>query len=211
MKKSPVASLVPNPCHEDWGQMSPNERGNFCRVCTTQVHDLGQLTHAEAEALLSERGEHLCVSYNETDDGSVRFKDGNLVPLARLVRKLPRVAGLTLALAACDPGNNAQVDKPKPATQAATGPTGPTGPTGAAEVDDPETMPHVVGKYEIDDPAEGGEDDGAGEQPKLDAGTPKADPPPPKVDDERPHKVGMVAKPEKPTRKGKVKLPEGGL
>lgn len=30
---------IPEPCHENWGKMSPTEKGRFCKVCTKEVVD----------------------------------------------------------------------------------------------------------------------------------------------------------------------------
>ncbi len=121
--------LVPNPCHEDWDLLSPEDRGHFCTVCETKVWDLSGLTKEEAEAFLRAReGEDLCVSYRENSAGEVVHRPSPIVPLGRLVRRLPAAAGLSLALAACSPGDSgAQQEadstrEAKPATETAPEP-----------------------------------------------------------------------------------------
>jgi len=43
---------IPEPCHEDWGRMSPAERGRHCAVCDKTVVDLSDRSSGEARALL---------------------------------------------------------------------------------------------------------------------------------------------------------------
>ena len=37
--KKPIHIRIPEPCHEDWQQMTPTEKGKFCQVCTKEVMD----------------------------------------------------------------------------------------------------------------------------------------------------------------------------
>lgn len=104
------ASLVPRPCLEDWNQLTPEARGHHCQVCSTKVWNLSSLTEDEARAFLeARRGEDLCVSYRERADGSIVHRAPPfvppVVPLSRLVRRLPAAAGLSLALAGCTPAS----------------------------------------------------------------------------------------------------------
>jgi hypothetical protein len=162
MKRS--RPLVPNPCHEDWDKLTPEERGHFCTVCQTKVWDLSSLTKEEAEEFLRETEGDLCVSYEEKG-GEVVHREAPVVPLGRLVRRLPAAAGFSLALAACTPsgqdakpadgGNEAQTEpaQPKPEPEEVN-PEEPKpdeeAPTTA--VDAPEPLPepeeqHVKGKW----------------------------------------------------------------
>lgn len=45
MKKN-YSIQIPEPCHEDWGKMSPNEKGRFCDSCAKTVVDF---THQKKE------------------------------------------------------------------------------------------------------------------------------------------------------------------
>lgn len=38
---------INKPCHEDWGKMTPNEKGAFCAVCTKDVVDFSKKTVQE--------------------------------------------------------------------------------------------------------------------------------------------------------------------
>lgn len=161
--------LVPKPCHEDWDKLTPVERGHFCTVCETKVWDLSSLTKEEADEFLRSTEGDLCVSYKERTDGEVVHREAPVVPLSRLVRRLPAAASFSLALAACTPsgqadGKDAQQDatheaKPKPeADQDAKPEVDEEAPTTAVDEPEPEPKPdpdvrHVKGKWAApDDP-----------------------------------------------------------
>ncbi len=46
-KLSAVVVSVPQPCGEDWGEMTPEERGRFCGACGKVVVDFSATTDAE--------------------------------------------------------------------------------------------------------------------------------------------------------------------
>lgn len=46
MKKA-ITIRIPEPCHEDWNQMTPTEQGRFCQVCTKEVLDFTKITDEE--------------------------------------------------------------------------------------------------------------------------------------------------------------------
>ncbi|KAB8153582.1 hypothetical protein EZY14_010130 [Kordia sp. TARA_039_SRF] len=39
MKQPQLQISIPEPCHENWNEMSPTEKGRFCKVCTKEVID----------------------------------------------------------------------------------------------------------------------------------------------------------------------------
>jgi hypothetical protein len=43
---------IPKPCHEDWGKMTPDEKGAFCKVCNKSVHDFSRKSAEEVEQIL---------------------------------------------------------------------------------------------------------------------------------------------------------------
>lgn len=50
---------IPEPCHENWHEMTPTQQGRFCKNCTKEVIDFT----AESDEFLFKRitnGEHLC-------------------------------------------------------------------------------------------------------------------------------------------------------
>lgn len=186
--------LVPKPCLEDWDKLTPEARGHFCTVCETKVWNLSDLTKEEAEAFLRERaGEDLCVSYREDDDGRVLHREPAVVPAARLVRRFPAAAGLSLALAACTPKADAPPPKEEPTAQT-----------------EPEAEPETKPEAEAEAPSETGS---AAGDTEGDTGDGPPPPEPTKPDDERDHVKGKWVPAEEPPpnlrepKKGKVARP----
>lgn len=53
---------IPKPCHEDWGSMTPNEKGRHCAVCAKTVTDFTQMSDDEIKQffLNKKAGESTC-------------------------------------------------------------------------------------------------------------------------------------------------------
>ncbi len=51
---------IPTPCHEDWQQMTPVDKGRFCESCTKQVVDFSVMTDQEILNHLSKASGKLC-------------------------------------------------------------------------------------------------------------------------------------------------------
>ena len=52
---------IPSPCHEDWNQMSPREKGRFCDKCCKTVVDFSDKSPGEVvQILLQQKNEKLC-------------------------------------------------------------------------------------------------------------------------------------------------------
>ena len=47
MKPTNLIISIPEPCHEDWNKMQPDEKGKFCSVCQTSVIDFTNKTTDE--------------------------------------------------------------------------------------------------------------------------------------------------------------------
>ena len=45
---------IPEPCHENWDKMTPNEHGAFCKSCAKTVIDFSNKTPEEVDAILAE-------------------------------------------------------------------------------------------------------------------------------------------------------------
>ena len=64
---------IKTPCHEDWSEMSGDEKKRFCGSCSKHVHDLSAMTEARAQVVLAEV-ERPCVRYACNPDGTIRFQ-----------------------------------------------------------------------------------------------------------------------------------------
>lgn len=64
MKKS-ITISIPEPCHEDWGKMTPTEKGRFCDVCTKEVFDFSKSSDEELIKKL-ESGTNLCGKFQKS-------------------------------------------------------------------------------------------------------------------------------------------------
>lgn len=61
MKTKPVSIRIGTPCHEDWDQMTPTDRGKFCGACQKNVTDFTSMTDNEILQFLNEHaGASLC-------------------------------------------------------------------------------------------------------------------------------------------------------
>ncbi|AXG71030.1 TonB-dependent receptor SusC [Kordia sp. SMS9] len=59
MKHSKITIQIPEPCHEDWNQMSATDKGKFCHVCTKEVIDFTSKSDAEIIKHFTDHG-NLC-------------------------------------------------------------------------------------------------------------------------------------------------------
>ena len=88
-----ISIQIPEPCHEDWNQMSPQERGRHCQVCEKTVMDFTNKTDAFiVKALKSDS--NLCGRFrNDQLNRPMEFNTGgySLIP--------PLAAGFILPLA----------------------------------------------------------------------------------------------------------------
>jgi len=66
---------IEEPCSQDWGRMTGDERVRYCDGCRKHVHNLSAMTRDEAERLVCEQAGKLCVRYEQTPAGGVRTLD----------------------------------------------------------------------------------------------------------------------------------------
>ncbi len=57
---------IPEPCHEDWNKMNPNQQGAFCKVCSKTVVDFSGKTSEEIHQFFSENlDKKVCGRFNK--------------------------------------------------------------------------------------------------------------------------------------------------
>lgn len=67
MKTPKMTIHIPEPCHEDWNKMLPDEKGKFCLSCSKSVHDFSNKTDLEIQQILmSLKGQKVCGRFNKT-------------------------------------------------------------------------------------------------------------------------------------------------
>ncbi|MDC8099584.1 MULTISPECIES: hypothetical protein [Chryseobacterium] len=57
---------IPKPCHENWGNMPPEEKGRFCSVCSKTVRDFRSSSDEEIMNAFSGPSENICGNFNES-------------------------------------------------------------------------------------------------------------------------------------------------
>jgi len=67
MKPSNPIVRIPQPCHEDWGKMKPEEKGRFCSSCEKVVVDFTSKSDQEIIDILQQRsGQKTCGHFRST-------------------------------------------------------------------------------------------------------------------------------------------------
>lgn len=89
---------IPEPCHEDWSQMTRSEQGRFCSSCEKEVVDFTQLTRTQIANKVQSGGK-LCGRYRKDQLETTYF-----IPQEKPAFKhLGIAAAFTSLLALCEP------------------------------------------------------------------------------------------------------------
>lgn len=72
---------IPKPCHENWEDMSPEEKGKFCGVCQKKVYDFTETSSLEIEKIYHQENGNICgrlkpdqtINYNRLQKFVVRM------------------------------------------------------------------------------------------------------------------------------------------
>jgi hypothetical protein len=66
---------IASPCPVSWERMTGDDRVRFCDECKLQVYNIGEMTRAEAEALIAKTEGRLCARIYRRADGTVITRD----------------------------------------------------------------------------------------------------------------------------------------
>lgn len=67
MKTSNYIIRIPEPCHEDWNKMQPDDKGKFCGSCSKSVVDFSNKTDDEIkDILIANKDKHVCGHFKKT-------------------------------------------------------------------------------------------------------------------------------------------------
>ncbi|MEP1490531.1 MAG: energy transducer TonB [Algibacter sp.] len=65
---------IPKPCHEDWNQMSPKQKGRFCNSCSKTVIDFTKMDTYEIQDFISEnKNSRICGHFKQTQLDSINI------------------------------------------------------------------------------------------------------------------------------------------
>ena len=73
---------IPEPCHEDWGKMTPNQQGAFCKSCCKTVVDFSNKSKEEINNYLSENTDKKICG---------RFKVSQVDEVPKLKNEIPKI------------------------------------------------------------------------------------------------------------------------
>jgi len=74
---------IPNPCHKDWNQMTPNEKGRFCASCSKTVVDFTKPDNNSG----IENFENVCGRFKRFEPMHITYKKAWYHPFPKLYRK----------------------------------------------------------------------------------------------------------------------------
>ena len=75
---------IPNPCHENWGKMTPMEKGRFCQSCQRKVYDFRHSTIEEVNTIFKESKGAACGTfYDDEINQDLKYQDNGNTGLFR--------------------------------------------------------------------------------------------------------------------------------
>ena len=88
---------IPKPCHENWNQMTPNEKGAFCQKCCKTVVDFtSKSTEEIITTLTAKKQEKVCGRFNndQISSQSIQLQ----IPKNLLPKNIPMHKAFAIAL-----------------------------------------------------------------------------------------------------------------
>lgn len=72
--KAYYSIAIPKPCHEDWHQMTPKEKGKFCNSCSKTVIDFTKMnTHEIQDFIHKNKNNRICGHFKQTQLDSINL------------------------------------------------------------------------------------------------------------------------------------------
>jgi hypothetical protein len=84
------------PCVANWNEMTGDARVRFCARCELRVYNLSAMTKREAERLVVNKEDRLCVRFYRRADGTILTQNCP-VGLRALKRRVSKIAGAAFA------------------------------------------------------------------------------------------------------------------
>ncbi len=69
---------IPKPCHENWSEMTPNEKGRFCNSCTKTVVDFTKMNSKEIQSYIhNNKHQRICghIKQNQLDSINLQISE----------------------------------------------------------------------------------------------------------------------------------------
>lgn len=115
---SQINISIPEPCHEDWNKMIPNEKGRFCESCSKTVVDFTEMLPDDIKNyFLENRGKSICGRIKQSQLDSIIINIPRSVLYSQtnyhhfFLLALFAVMGTTLFSCADKNGNKQKIDK----------------------------------------------------------------------------------------------------
>lgn len=110
---------IPDPCHEDWNQMTPQENGRYCTQCSKVLTDFTQMSDQEIIQFFENNTENVCGRLTKTQTQKIYY---HYLEENKSNFYLPRIAAswLLVSWLSLSPNVNAQDLKPERTEQLLT-------------------------------------------------------------------------------------------
>ncbi|MEY4012467.1 MAG: hypothetical protein RIT22_1591 [Bacteroidota bacterium] len=115
---SQIKISIPEPCHEDWNKMIPNEKGRFCQSCSKTVVDFTTMLPDDIKNyFLENRGKSICGRIKQSQLDSIVIQIPRSILYSQtnyhhfFLLALFAVMGTTLFSCADKEGNKKKIDK----------------------------------------------------------------------------------------------------
>jgi hypothetical protein len=119
MKQKRIVIKLPNPCHENWNDMTPNEQGRHCASCSKTIVDFSKYNDRQLIEFFNKATSKICGHFSATQ---VNRELVYIEPRNHFLYKLLFGTALTLGIAGSvnanyNPGNKPLIHKYTASTQ----------------------------------------------------------------------------------------------